>query len=79
LGHLRAVKGEDHVRFAADYGMMEYHISAKTKDSLQIPFIQIAGDCLGIDMKKMTVDTSPQASYDYTSYFSSKTYLYRVW
>lgn len=52
LEHQRAVKIEKHMRFAQDNGLVSFHVSAKTGESVSLCFQKVAAELLGTKLTK---------------------------
>ena len=58
LGHMQAVKIEQHDKFAADNNLFSFFVSAKTGDQVQSCFYKIAADLAGIEISKPELEES---------------------
>uniref|UniRef100_A0A2K6W413 Ras-related protein Rab-28 n=1 Tax=Onchocerca volvulus TaxID=6282 RepID=A0A2K6W413_ONCVO len=52
LEHRRVVRIERHTKFALQYGMSSYYVSAKTGDSVTLMFRKTAAEILGIPLEQ---------------------------
>lgn len=52
LEHQRAVKIEKHQRFAQDNGLVSYHVSAKTGESVSLCFQKLAAELIGTKLSR---------------------------
>ncbi|XP_042871819.1 ras-related protein Rab-28-like [Penaeus japonicus] len=52
LEHTRQVKSERHHRFASDYGMVSYVVSAKTGEGVALAFQKVVAELLGVRLTK---------------------------
>ncbi|CAG9535112.1 unnamed protein product [Cercopithifilaria johnstoni] len=52
LEHRRVVRIERHTKFALQYGMSSYYVSAKTGDSVMLMFRKTAAEILGIPLEQ---------------------------
>uniref|UniRef100_A0A914DDF9 Ras-related protein Rab-28 n=1 Tax=Acrobeloides nanus TaxID=290746 RepID=A0A914DDF9_9BILA len=56
MEHRRAIRIDKHARFAESGGMTTHYVSAKTGDSINLTFKQIAADILGIQLSKTDME-----------------------
>jgi Ras-related protein Rab-28 len=56
LEHLRAVKQEKHVKYAKDKDLQSFLVSAKSGESVNTMFQQIAAQILGITLSRIQVE-----------------------
>ncbi|VDO50229.1 unnamed protein product [Brugia timori] len=52
LEHRRVIRIERHTKFALQYGMSSYYVSAKTGDSVTLMFRKTAAEILGIPLEQ---------------------------
>ncbi|VBB26611.1 unnamed protein product [Acanthocheilonema viteae] len=56
LEHRRVVRIERHTKFALQYGMSSYYVSAKTGDSVMLMFRKTAAEILGIPLEQNDIE-----------------------
>mmetsp|Transcript_8535 Transcript_8535/g.18364 ORF Transcript_8535/g.18364 Transcript_8535/m.18364 type:complete len:207 (-) Transcript_8535:139-759(-) len=56
MGHLRAVRSEQHAAFADENAMRPFLVSAKTGDNVSAAFFRIASELAGVAVSKPEVD-----------------------
>jgi Ras-related protein Rab-28 len=56
MEHIRVIKADRHNRFAQDHGMSSHFVSAKTGESVNVCFLKLAADILGVRLTRPDIE-----------------------
>ncbi len=58
LNHQKAVKAEEHDKFAEEHNLYSFFVSAKTGDQVTSCFYKIAADLAGVKLTKPIIEVT---------------------